>query len=61
MEQVGTLAESSAASSEQVSATSEEVIAKMSEMSGQAEAVTEIATELRQLLDRVGALDDDGA
>ena len=61
MEQVGTLAESSAASSEQVSATSEEVIATMSEMSGQAEAVTEIATELRQLLDRVGALDDDGA
>ncbi len=51
------IAEQSAASSEQVSASVEQVSAQATEMAGQSEGLSNVATELREFLTWIGAID----
>ena len=57
MSQVGELAESNAASSEQVSANAEEVTAQVSEMNSQAAALGALVNELAEFPTWIGVID----
>lgn len=57
----GAVAEESAAASEQVSASTEQVSAQVSVMAGQAGGLNDLAAELSQFLDWIGAIDGGGA